>query len=154
MLTLDTATYLGPARAIEIRGRHVRVEFPDGESAEARLAMPYVPAAGDELLVLRLHGDDLYAVGILEGRGELHFEASHITLESPHVEVRAGKFEIAARRILERARDVYRWVSDLLRVEAHRMHTATEKEFRLHAGDAAIKARADVNIDGRSINLG
>ena len=166
MLTMETATYLGPARVTEVEDRRVRVGFPDEETAWARLALaiPYHPVVGDELLVVRLDGEQLYAIGVLEGRGEttlrvpgnLNLEAPNgaINLTAPHVHVRAGKFELSAQRIIEKAHDVYRWISGLFQVKSARMRTVVETDYHLKAGTIHEKATGDVNIDGESINLG
>jgi hypothetical protein len=34
------------------------------------------------------------------------------------------------------------------------MRTAVEEDYQLRAGTATVKAREDVNVDGKSINLG
>ena len=145
MIAMDTSTYLGPATAMEVDAKRVRVTLAD-EEIWARIAMPHRPSPGDELLVVRQEGGELYAIGILEGHG-LHFEAESITL-------RAGKLDITANRIIEKARDVYRWVSDLFQVKARRMREVVETDYHLRAGTANVKATGDVNIDGKSINLG
>ncbi|AGP41659.1 hypothetical protein BE04_30800 [Sorangium cellulosum] len=46
--------YLGPAHVLEARGHAVVIELPEGERAEATmaLAIPYAPAVGDVLLVI------------------------------------------------------------------------------------------------------
>lgn len=157
MLTMETATYLGPATVTEVEDRRVRVSLPGAEPAWARLALasPYHPVPGDELLVVRLDGEELYAIGVLEGRGEVRLESERaITLRAPEVRVEAGKFELSTQRIIERARDVYRWVAGLFQVKAERMRTVVETDYHLKAETINEKAKGDVNIDGQSINLG
>lgn len=152
MIAMETATYLGPATAMEIEKKRVRVRLAD-EEVWARIAMPFRPDSGDELLVVRLEGGELYAIGILEGAPRLESDRC-ITIRAPEVRVEAGKFDVTARRIVEKARDVYRWVSDLFQVKARRMRAVVEEDYHLRAGTANVKATADVNIDGKSINLG
>lgn len=144
MIAMETATYLGPATAREIDGRRVLVDLR-GETFWARLATPFVPAGGDEVLVARLEAD-AYVLGILSD--------GPVTLRAPEVRVETGKFELAARRIVERAADVYRWVSDLLHTKSRRSRTVVEEDYQVRAGTADLRARGDVNVDGRSINLG
>lgn len=168
MWRMETATYLGPAKVTRVEGRprHVRVAVGEEEPVWARLALagPYRPAPGDELLVVRLDGDPLYAIGVLEGKGpttiqvpgDLNLEAPNgsINLSAPHVHVRADKLEFTTQRIIEKARDVYRWISGLLQIQSARMRTVVETDYHLKADYIHEKAKADVNIDGRSINLG
>ncbi|MGH2628224.1 MAG: DUF3540 domain-containing protein [Anaerolineales bacterium] len=166
MLTMDAASYLGPALVKRVGETEVQVALPDEDLLPVRMAMtlPYRPVAGDQLLVVRLNGDQLYAIGVLEGhgvtslrvQGDLHLEAPNgaIRLSARHVLVTAGKLEFVARRIIEKAHDVYRWISGLLQLKSNRMRTVVESDYHLKAGGINVKAVSDVNIDGQSINLG
>lgn len=149
MWTTEAALYLGPATAAKAEERRVLVAMPDGERTWARLALtiPYRPAEGDELLVVR-HDGDAYVIGVLEGR------AGTLLLEAPHVHIKTGKLEITTNRIVEKARDVYRWISGILHVKAGRMRASVAEDYHLRAGTATVQAREDVNVDGKSINLG
>lgn len=156
MWTTETTLYLGPASATKVEERRVLVAMPDGEKTWARLALtiPYRPAEGDELLVIR-HEEGAYVIGVLDGRGETTLRApGTLTLEAPHVHIKAGKFEVTTQRIVEKARDVYRWISGIFQVKAGRMRTAVQEDYHLRAGTATVQAREDVNVDGKSINLG
>jgi len=152
MIAMDTATYLGPATALEVSGLRARVSVGDDETW-ARMATSFRPAAGDEVLVVRLDGGETYVIGILSGDARIESDRA-ITLRAPAVRIEAGAFEVGARRIIEKAHDVYRWVQDLFQVKARRMRSVVEADFHLRAGTANVKATGDVNIDGESINLG
>ncbi len=156
MISMETATYLGPARVLRVDDSALTVSLGGRpHPAKSALAFPYRAVVGDTLLVLRLDGEELYAIGVLDGRGETAFESKGtITLRAPRVRIEAGKLEITAERILEKARDVYRWVSEFLHVKSRHMRTAVEKDYQLRAGTATVRAVEDVHIDGRSINLG
>jgi len=156
MWTTETALYVGPASATKVEERRILVKMPDGEKAWARMAMtlPYRPVEGDDLLVVH-HEGDAYVIGVIEGRGETTLRApGTLILEAPHVHIKAGKFEVTTNRIVEKARDVYRWISGIFQVKAGRMRTSVEEDYHLRAGTTTLKARGDVNVDGQSINLG
>ena len=62
--------------------------------------------------------------------------------------------EITARRVLEKANEVYAWVSDLFQVKSRRIRAVAESTCHLKAREVSLRAEADMNIDGESVNLG
>jgi hypothetical protein len=172
---IETSTILGPATITQVEGPpgHVRVERPSGEAAWARLALavPYRPVEGDEVLVISSDGEATYVIGVLVGRGvttlsvpgDLSIEsggrlslkgAQAVDVTAPSMAWRAGRLEIAAHRIVQRARDVLSWVSGLFQSRSRRLRLTAHETAHVKAGRACVTARGDVRIDGRQINLG
>ena len=173
---IGTETALGPATVTETEGRpdYVRVEREEGESVWARLALavPYQPVVGDEVLVAGAEPERTYVIGLLRGTGkttlrvsgDLALEAPNGSIDlsaargvrvgAPEISLRAGKLEFIAQRILEKARDAYVWISELFQLKSRRMRAVAETTLDLRADTAYVKAKGEVNIDGRSIHLG
>ncbi len=171
---IDTTTIFGPATVENVRGKRIAVRLPDGVEAQARLAVafPYSPACGDRVLVIGQDFEEIYVIGVLEGRGktvfrvpgDLELEApdgsitlksgKSVEIEAPYTALRAGRLDIVAGRILEKARNVYSWISGLLQVKSRRIRTTAEDSFHIRGGRTTIKARTRVSIDGREIHLG
>lgn len=163
---IGTETTLGPATVVRTEGRpdHVRVKREDGAFVWARLALavPYRPAVGDEVLVVG--SERIYVIGLLRGAGDLKLEAPDgfidvvagrgVRIVAPEVSLRAGRLEIVAQRILEKARDAYLWIAELFQLKSRRMRASAESTLDMRAETAYVRAKRDMNIDGRSINLG
>ena len=66
----------------------------------------------------------------------------------------ANRLETVARRIVEKAKDVYRQVENLNQVKAGRMRTLVDGAYRVKAGRTALKSDGDTKIDGKKIYLG
>ena len=179
---IATDTYLGPATILETgRSNAARVELPNGTSAWARLALavPYQPVVGDEVLAITHDGETVYVIGLLRGsgrttlrvQGDLSIEAPGGRIElkgqairlqgeqsveaaAPDVKLRAGRLDILAHRIVEKARDIYVWVNELFQLKSRRLRAVTDSTMHWKAHRAYFKADTDVNIDGKNINLG
>lgn len=163
---IGTETVLGPAIVTRTEGRpdHVRVKREGGEFVWARMALAvlYQPAVGDEVLVVG--SERAYVIGVLRGAGDLKLEAPDgfidivagrgVRIAAPEVSLRAGKLEIIAQRIVEKARDAYVWIAELFQLKSRRVRASAESTLDLRAQTAYVKAKGDMNIDGRSINLG
>ncbi|MEZ4309135.1 MAG: DUF3540 domain-containing protein [Polyangiaceae bacterium] len=66
----------------------------------------------------------------------------------------ADRIEIAAGRILERARESFREVTELLQTRAGRARTVVDDAFHLQAKRTSIASKEDTSIDGKKILLG
>jgi hypothetical protein len=182
-MMLDTATYLGRGIVTRtLEGAAVEARLDDGQEVRVKPAMPlhYEAAPGDELLVLGADPQAMYAIGVLRGRGKVTLRApGDLTLETPEGALRltaargvtlksqveivteapavrcvAGKLEIAAQRVIQRARDVYFWVSELFQVKSHRLRATADSTCHIHAQETHLRADQTVSIDGQSIHLG
>lgn len=146
MLT-ETTTYFGPAVAMgpAAEGR-VRVRMPDGDvvSATMALAVPYVPAAGDELLLA-----STYVIGVIRSTGPATIRyAGDVRIESE------GTVTIRARRLIERVADAFCWATGLFQVKARRVRSVATNELLMKSHRAHLKSDADFSINGRTIHLG
>jgi len=160
----ETASYLGSAWVTGTRGRsgQVEVALPERDPLWARLATTFHPSEGDEVLVLSLDGEQVFVIGILRGSarlrvtGDFSIEAPKgtITMSAPHIRWEAGKLEVAAHRIVQRARGFYGWVSNLFRIQSRRMKTLADEDYTVRARTARVVAEREVKIDGTSIELG
>ena len=177
---IDLSTSLGSAVVKGVEGGHVRVVLPTGEEARARLALavPYRPVEGDEVLVVGQEPDAWFVIGVLRGSarttwsipGSLTIEAQGgvriasgrgIVLEAESVEavakrvtLRAGRLELLAQRVVERARDAFRWFTGLHQVRARRARAVADETYTVRAGKASLRATGNMKIDGKQIDLG
>lgn len=170
MLTEKTATTVGPARVMAVRGDRLEVLGPEGaRTATLALATPYDPAVGDVVLVI---GDeDCWVIGVLKahrravlsvpgdleikagGRVRIHGETA-VELTGPTVTVRADRFETVAQAAFQRFMNSYSWVKGVLQTTTGRLRTLVDETATLQAGRIVEKAREDVSIDGQKIRLG
>lgn len=152
------------------------------EAQRADLAVVgYLPEVGDKVLLADAAGGAV-VVGVLgaarrrgvlrlsetdEGqelkvRGALTLTATTVTLrgqeqlalEAPQVEVSAGRYEVGAKRLVERADDAYRHVEGLCEVQAGRARTLVENENELVAKRTSITSSDDTVVDGKRVLLG
>lgn len=170
----DSGEYLGPARVTESEAGRVAVELPVGGppvSVEMALALPYVPVAGDTLLVIGRE-QRYYAIGVLHGTGrtvlsipgdvDLHARDGAlslsgdkgVTIRGPEVGVEAGKIQMVADAMVQKFNSVYQRVSALLSVRAGESHTIVEKTALTKAKNATILTEDTVTVNGKQILLG
>jgi hypothetical protein len=157
-----------PAKTKKIAAR--KVETASGASCEAQ----------GELLVLR---DKKGAVVVVfdaeKGSAEVFAPTGDLTLAAPQgkvvlragtavelhaterAEVRAsevallaGKLDVRAQRILERAEEVYREIDGLLQVRAGRVRSLVKDVFQVLAKRARVVAEEDASLDGKRVLLG
>lgn len=183
-MLVETGTYLGPATVVETEKNRdtVALRMPDGETCRARLALslPYQAVDGDEVLAIRQDGDMAFVIGLLRGQGratlrvagDLSIEAPNgkinlssangihlqdqkqIMTEAPHVKITAGKLELIAEQVFQRAKNIYQWVSELLQTRSRRFRMMASSTFQLHAHRTYLQADSDMNVRGKKINLG
>lgn len=159
----EETTTLAPAIAREIDGRRVRIGLQD-EDVWARLAMPWAPSPGDEVLVTGKDGD-YYVIGLLESAGpavvsvpgdlELRSENGQVRIHAAQgVDVRGPRIQLIAHSLVHRVTDVYHWVRGLFHVKAERMRAVMDRESYHKAGNVFTIADRDVKVQGRQIHLG
>jgi hypothetical protein len=164
--------YCGPAIVLEADGRSLRLQLP-GREAQAELALgyPYQPKPNDLVLALGPKDGDLYVVGVLQGsgltalrvEGDLHVEATGrlklsgragVEIDGARVAVKADRYELLARSVIERIGNAWRWAQGVITTSARRTRTVVEENATLAAGRIVEKAKKDVVIDGEQIRLG
>ncbi len=157
-----------------------RVAGQEAERADLAV-VGYLPQVGDKVLLADAAGGAV-VVGVLgaarrrgvlrlsetdEGQelkieGALTLTATTVTLrgqeqvalEAPQVEVSAGRYEVAVKRLVERADDAYRHVEGLCEVQAGRARTLVENENDLVAKRTSITSSDDTVVDGKRVLLG
>lgn len=77
-----------------------------------------------------------------------------ITMKAREVECEAGRIELRADRIFERARDLYRDVEGLLQTRADRVRTLATGAYQLFAKRVNVLAEEDAAVDGKRVLLG
>lgn len=165
--------YLGPAEVRRVGAHELEIRLPSGEARSARLALAfsYDPQVGDEVLVIgNEHGH--YVIGVLRGRGtsrltfpsDVELRATEgvvrvvggkgIELEAPEVATRAGRVQVFADSLRQRLGSLYQAVSHTLSVRAGSTHTVVADTSYTQAKRATLLTQNEVNINGKSINLG
>ena len=167
------ASYLGPARVLDVDGNTARVLLGETTPAEVRLAFssPYLPATGDELLVIG-QGGAFFALGVLAGHGKTELALQGdvelravggalrltgdrgVSVHAPEVTVQTGALKTFARSVTEKTDTAYRWVKGLLTQRAGESRTLVDGEDYSQA-ETKVSLAAKVNkIDGGSVQLG
>jgi hypothetical protein len=173
LATLESMTYLGPARVRSVAAGRVRIAVLDEEPMWATLAIAgtYQPMPDDEVLAIANAGA-WYVIGVIRGRGksvltvpgDLEITAPRgkielsaakgVRIKSAEVSIVADRLEFAARTVLERFVDATRWVQEAFHLRAKRVREHVEEDYDLMAGRILQRAEGDVKIDGHKINLG
>jgi hypothetical protein len=131
-----------------------RVSTPGGASAEAD---------GERLVVRDARGSIVVVYDAERGTAEIVAPGGDLLLSAPHgkialraaeVECEAGRIELRADRILERARDVYREVEGLLHTRAERIRTLATGAVHLFGKRVNVLAEEDAAVDGKRVLLG
>ncbi len=171
MLT-ETMQQLEQARVIRAEGSRIVISMQDREvPATLAIAYPYQPVEGD--LVLAIGQDEKYfVIGVIQGTGKCRFTAPGdiefnaprgqisllssrgVQIQGPQVSIKANKFEVLARSVMEKFGEVTRWISGTCQLRAKRMRSVIEEKYSLRAGRIVQRAKKDVRIDGKKINLG
>lgn len=167
------ADHLGPACVLRAGDGevHVRLEGGADVTAQLALALPYVPAEGDVVLVIGKHGR-CYVIGVIHGRGHtsLSFRGDvsvqavggslrlgadeGVTVEGRRVELRAGELKMVAGDVVQKFQSVYQRVRTLLSVHAEHTHTIVDKSAFTKAESASIVTEQTMSINGKQIHLG
>lgn len=174
MIQQDTGLYLGPATVSRAVGKRIQLRRPDQateEWAEAALAFPYQPVAGDVVLVAAQE-PRVYVIGVLQGRGpsvlsfpgdvtlsapsgSIHLDAgTAVTTTAPTVELRADSIEVEAKSMVQRFESALQWVKDLFEMKSGRSRMVTEGTHLQMAERTFIRSEKESKIDGEKIYLG
>jgi len=172
MITLESTTYLGPARVLQAAAGRIKLELPDEHAwALCALAFPYRPEIGDLVLAVGKSAQ-WYVIGVLKGsgmttlvapgdmtlatpRGRLVLEAADgIEMRGPSIRVATNRWEVIANNVTERFVEAVRWVRGAFQIRAGRLRTRVEGAYDMQAESIREIADQDVRIDGKSIDLG
>jgi hypothetical protein len=130
------------------------VHTPGGASAEAH---------GERLVLRDPRGAIVVVYDAERGTAEIAAPAGDLVLSAPkgkislkalEVECEAGRIELRADRIFERARDLYRDVEGLLQTRAERVRTLATGAYQLFAKRVNVLAEEDAAVDGKRVLLG
>jgi hypothetical protein len=142
------------SRATSTAAEVVRVETAGGASAEVD---------GERLVVRDPRGAIVVVYDAERGTAEIVAPAGDLVLSAPQgkialraaeVECEAGRIELRADRIFERARDLYREVDGLLQTKAERVRTLARGAYHLFAKRVNVAAEEDAAVDGKRVLLG
>lgn len=170
--TTERALELGPADVLETGPLGVRIRLKSGAEREAQvaLAFSYEPAVGDVVLAIA-DGASCWVIGVITGTGkgtlsfpgDLQIQAggrlalsgqAGVEIDTPKLEVRAGKLEMLARSVSQRFENLRQHVVELLSVQAGRTHTIVEGSSVTSAESSTLLTKDKVTINGKAIHLG
>jgi Protein of unknown function (DUF3540) len=164
---------LAHAVAIAVVDNVLTVRLPDDRIVQAELALPvpYEAEIGDALLVIG-DGAQHFVIGVLAGRGKavLRFQSDvevkaeggslrlaadkGVEIDAPQIALRSRKLDLFATSITQRARTVLQSVSELLTVQAGKLHTSVVGTHHTQAKAANLVTEDKVRINGKAIHLG
>ncbi len=167
--------FLGPVsvRAVDATGQ-VEVRLPSGRTTSARLALAfaYEPAEGDDVLLVQKGSEPAWIIGVVRSSGravvefpgdlEIRAKGGKLTLtgdeglaiESPDVEVRAGKLRTFAGAVIQHVESFTQRVRELHSVYAGESHAIVEGTSLSQAKRTKIVTEETVSVNGREIHLG
>jgi hypothetical protein len=169
MTTSTLTTFaLGPATVRSRNGRQLTIER-EGIECTAELAMPWLPNAGDVVLVAGQQ-PQAWVIGIIDARhtvwelpGDLAIRsagsidltaAAGLRLRAAEVAVAGERVQLTAGTLTERCGSVYRWVKDAVQDRLGRLRQVISGSHHLDAKRIVHRAEGEVEIDGERINLG
>jgi hypothetical protein len=131
---------LGEARRRRLEGDEFWIRGESGGGVELRLREGDLTLSAPGRIVLRA--------------GEVETEAEVVRTSAREVCVEAGRMEVSATRIVERAEDTYRHVDGLAELQAGRARTLVDGAFQLAAKRTTVQSDEDTIIDGKRVLLG
>lgn len=148
------------------------VELPSGERSAAAMALchPYVPVAGDSVLVIG-NADGLWVIGVVLGRGRMIMRCDGdidlraggqlslsgergVRIHGGELDVMVQKLSVAAKTSLQRFDALYQRVRSLLSVDAGEAHTHVLGTSLSRAKKHALVAEETASVNGKQILLG
>jgi hypothetical protein len=131
-----------------------RIRTPGGASAEADGERLVVRDPRGAIVVVYDAEKGTAEIAAPEGDLVLRAPRGKISLQAAEVECEAGRIELRAERIFERARDFYRDVEGLLQTRAERVRTLAHGTYQLFAKRVNVAAEEDAAVDGKRVLLG
>lgn len=165
--------YLGPAKVTRTGPAALEATLPNGESIRPRLALayPFVPAAGDTLLVIG-EKERYFVIGVIEstGRTELRFQgdveiravdgtvelegARGVSFAGPQIDIKTKQLSVIADKVTEAFGSVFTRVKALLSVHTGEADTVVHGEWSNRSERAAITSQEVVSVNGKEVHLG
>lgn len=142
------------AKRVERSANPTEVSTPSGATATVE---------GERLVVRNAGGAIVVVFDAERGTAEIAAPAGDLTLSAPNgrislraaeVVCEAGRFELRAERIIEKAADVYREIEGVLQTRAERVRTLVSGAYHVLSKTARIAAEEDAAVDGKRVLLG
>lgn len=80
--------------------------------------------------------------------------AEHVQASAQSIVTRVERYELEAGRLVERSRDAFREVSDLLQTKSGRVRNFVEGVYATYTGRTVMVSDKDTSIDGQKVLLG
>ena len=77
-----------------------------------------------------------------------------LAVNAPRADWAIGRWELRARRVIERARDMLTNVESLLETRATSLRQLVDEDAELRAGRTTMQSREETRIDGQRVLLG
>ncbi|MCU0723637.1 MAG: DUF3540 domain-containing protein [Planctomycetes bacterium] len=168
----EAGARLAQGMALESAPGGVKV-LVEGRVVTAAMALGYVyaPQPGDLLLLIGQEGLH-FVIGVIHGTGSAVlafpgdvdlqapagrmrlFAAKGVAVHSPEVSVKTGSWTLLTDTLVEKAADAYRFVKGLLSLRAGSRHEVVEGRSFEKADRIYLRAENEVNVDGKTIQLG
>jgi len=136
------------------RARKTRVRVPDGD-------LELVTPRGDIRLVssgaIRMTSASDVSVTTPQmtiHAAESRFIGNSLWTQWRSVHVKAGTLNAVVDTVIEKAKNVFRTITDLCQLRAGRMHSVVEGGLHAKAKHVDLTAEQNVRIDGKEIHLG
>lgn len=114
------------------------------------------PQLGVDGKAVRVQADrvDLTAKQSQVALGKATVVARSLATTAESVAYNVERFELTADRLVEKTRDTFRDVSDLLQTRAGRVRTLVEDVYAMYSRRTVMVSKQDTSIDGKRILLG
>jgi len=91
---------------------------------------------------------------VVEAEEEVSLRSRRLTHVADEIVQRAGRWELKAERIVERASEAFHEIEGTLQVRAGRARHLIEGAFQIFSRRTTVTSENDVTIDGHQIRLG
>lgn len=148
---------LRAAGSVSIKGGAVAIR------SRSAIGLAVEDATGGARSILSLEGGtarlaasslDVAAVQASLQAEETRYAGRSLLAEVATLRLVAGRVETFARTMVEKTRNLYRVVEELLETRAGRVRSRVDGTYHLKARDAVLRAERDVDLDGEKIRLG
>ena len=80
--------------------------------------------------------------------------ANHIATTAKRLATNVERYELTAERLVERSRNAFREVADLLQMRLGRARTLVKNTYAVHSRRTVMVSKKETSIDGKKILLG